>query len=76
MRDAGLFLCQPQFEFAGQEGLDLGFDLLNPNPTAIPDRDPIIGVAAQQCLTPTVGLDDFVKPEVQGLVQIPICQDG
>src|SRR5215475_5389578 len=30
--------------------------------------DPIIGVAAQQRLTPTVGLDDFVKPEVQGIV--------
>ncbi len=30
--------------------------------------DPIIGVAAQPCLTPTVGLDDFGKPKVQGLV--------
>jgi hypothetical protein len=30
--------------------------------------DPIIGVAAQPCLTPTVGLDDFVTPEAQGIV--------
>jgi hypothetical protein len=38
--------------------------------------DPVVGIAAQQCLTPTVGLDDFVKPEVQGIGQIHICQDG
>ena len=38
--------------------------------------DPVVGIAAQQCLTPTMGLDDFVKPEVQGIVQIHIGQDG
>lgn len=38
--------------------------------------DPVVGRAAQQCLTPTMGLDDFVKPAGQGLVQIPMCQDG
>src|SRR5215831_15457677 len=38
--------------------------------------DPVIGIAAQQCLPPTVGLDDFVKPEVQGVVQIHLCEDG
>ena len=32
--------------------------------------DPVVGVAAEQCFTPTVGLDDFVKPEVQGIVEI------
>jgi len=36
---------------------------------------PIIGVAAQQGLTPTGGLDDFVNPEVQGLVPRHLCQD-
>jgi hypothetical protein len=38
--------------------------------------DPVLGLAAPQCLAPTVGLDDFVTPEVQGLGQIPIGQDG
>src|SRR5215475_15235819 len=37
---------------------------------------PVIGIAAQPCLPPTMGLDDFVKPEVQGIVQIHMCQDG
>ena len=38
--------------------------------------DPVVGIAAQPCLTPTMGLDDFVKPAVQGIVQLPMCQDG
>lgn len=37
---------------------------------------PGVAIAAQQCLTPTGGLDDFGKPEVQGLVQAHSCQDG
>jgi len=37
---------------------------------------PVIGRAAPQCLTPTVRFDDFVTPEVPGLVHIPMCQDG
>jgi hypothetical protein len=38
--------------------------------------DPVVGVAAQQCCTPTVGLDDFIQPQVQGIGQIHVCQDG
>jgi hypothetical protein len=38
--------------------------------------DPVISLAAHQCLASTVGLDNFVEPEVQGIVQIHICQDG
>ena len=30
--------------------------------------DPVVGLAAQQGRTPTMGLDDCGKPEVQGLV--------
>lgn len=37
---------------------------------------PSVGVAAPQGLTPTAGLDDFVTPEVQGLVQRHMGQDG
>ena len=37
---------------------------------------PVLGIAAPQCLAPTEGLDDFVKPEVQGLVQIHIGEAG
>jgi hypothetical protein len=37
---------------------------------------PVVGIAAQACLPPTVGFDDLVKPEVEGIVQIPIGQDG
>jgi hypothetical protein len=38
--------------------------------------DPVGGVAAQQCFAPTVGLDDFIKPQVQGIVPIHVGQDG
>ena len=38
--------------------------------------DPVVGLAAQQGRTPTMGLDDCGKPEVQGLGQRPICQAG
>jgi len=37
---------------------------------------PVVGVAAEQCFPPTVGLDDFVNPAVSGLVERHGCQDG
>jgi hypothetical protein len=37
---------------------------------------PVVGLAAQPCLPPTVGFDDLVKPEVQGRVPLPMCPDG
>jgi hypothetical protein len=37
---------------------------------------PDISLAAQQCRAATVDLDDFVEPEVQGIVQRHMCQDG
>jgi len=37
---------------------------------------PISGVAAPQRLPPPGGLDDFVQPEVHGLGEIPLGQDG
>jgi hypothetical protein len=38
--------------------------------------DPVGGGAAQQGFTPTVGLDDFITPQGQGIVHIPIGPDG
>jgi hypothetical protein len=37
---------------------------------------PVIGISTQQCFTPTVWFDHFLKPYVQGIVQIHICEDG
>ena len=37
---------------------------------------PVVGRAAPRCRAPPVGLDDCGTPEVQGLVQLPLGQDG
>ena len=37
---------------------------------------PVVGIAAHQCLPPTVGFADCVTPAVQGIVQRPMGQDG
>ena len=38
--------------------------------------DPVIRIAAQQCLAATVDLNPRVEPHIQGVVQIHIGQDG
>src|SRR5215831_7528718 len=37
---------------------------------------PVIRIAAQQCFSSTAWFYDFFKPDVQGIVQIDISEDG